>query len=206
MPTMRSSRSLVAVLLAALAVPTAVSAQTTGLEDMVGARAGQAEAELQRRGYVNTGGQQGDDRSYTNWWNERRGQCVTIATMNGRYDSITPSTAPDCGRSAAGNRRSGANNRQWDNDDRRRDRYSGDAREFRHHMPARGISDFSELQAICRAEASGRYDRRPSELTVNSPVNQRDGAVVRGWFDGEGKRTTFFNCRFDDQGRFMGMY
>ena len=71
-------------------------AQTTGLEDMVGARAGQAEMELQRRGYVNIRGEKGDDRAYTYWWNDDRRQCVTIATMDGRYSSIQPTLPPDC--------------------------------------------------------------------------------------------------------------
>ena len=93
--------SLAATSLLLSAVPSIAMAQATGLEDMVGARAGQAEGELQRRGYVNTGGQKGDDRSYTNWWNANRRQCVTIATMNGRYDSITPTTPPDCRQSAS---------------------------------------------------------------------------------------------------------
>lgn len=100
---MRFSRICVTAVsstLMAVAFPSAAGAQSTGLEDMVGARAGQAESELQRRGYVNTGGSKGDDRSYTNWWNADRRQCVTIATMNGRYDSITPTTAPDCRQSA----------------------------------------------------------------------------------------------------------
>ncbi len=78
----------------------AAIAQTSGLEDMVGARAGQAEGEIQRRGYVNVRGEKGDDRSYTYWWNAARRQCVTIATMNGRYDSITPTPAPDCRQAA----------------------------------------------------------------------------------------------------------
>lgn len=99
---MRFVKSLTATsLLLSAALPTIAYAQSTGLEDMVGARAGQAEGELQRRGYVNTGGQKGDDRSYTNWWNADRRQCVTIATMNGRYDSITPTTPPDCRQSAS---------------------------------------------------------------------------------------------------------
>lgn len=92
------------------AIPTAAAAQSTGLEDMVGARAGQAENELQRRGYVNTGGSDGDDRSYTNWWNASRRQCVTIATMDGRYASITPTTAPDCRQSASSRPQPGYNN------------------------------------------------------------------------------------------------
>ncbi|KQS04016.1 hypothetical protein ASG11_06925 [Sphingomonas sp. Leaf357] len=75
-------------------------AQSTGLEDMAGARAGQAEGELQRRGYRNVRGEKGDDRSYAYWWNADRRQCVTIATMNGRYSSITPTTPPDCRQSA----------------------------------------------------------------------------------------------------------
>ena len=49
------------------ALPAIAHAQSTGLEDMVGARAGQAEMELQRRGYVNIRGEQGDDRVYTYW-------------------------------------------------------------------------------------------------------------------------------------------
>lgn len=101
-----------------------------------------------------------------------------------------PTTAPDCRMSV--------------NDNRRSDRYSRDARHSRHHMPVRGVSDFTELQAICRAEASGRFDRRPSDLTVNAPIRQRNGAIVQGWFNEE-KRTTFFNCRFDEDGRFMGV-
>jgi hypothetical protein len=102
---------IVTTFLLSSALPAAAGAQSTGLEDMVGARAGQAEGELQRRGYVNTGGSKGDDRSYTNWWNAARRQCVTIATMNGRYDSITPTTAPDCRQAASMRPRPDSNTR-----------------------------------------------------------------------------------------------
>jgi hypothetical protein len=90
------SSSLVIGLIAVATAPQPALAQSTGLEDLVGARAGQAEGELERRGYRNVGGAKGDDRSYTNWWNADRRQCVTIATMDGRYASITQTTAPDC--------------------------------------------------------------------------------------------------------------
>lgn len=76
-------------------------AQSTGLDDLVGARAGQAENTVQNRGYRFVRGERGNDRSYTYWWNADRRQCVTIATMNGRYDSITPTTAPDCRQPAS---------------------------------------------------------------------------------------------------------
>lgn len=78
------------------AMPQGASAQSTGLDDMVGARAGQAEGEVQRRGYAFVRGEKGDDRSYTYWWNAARNQCVTIATMDGRYSSVTATPAPDC--------------------------------------------------------------------------------------------------------------
>lgn len=93
--------AVAALLLFSTALPSGANAQSTGLDNMIGARAGQAEGELRRRGYVNTGGSQGDDRSYTNWWNADRRQCVTIATMNGRYDSITATTPPDCHQPAS---------------------------------------------------------------------------------------------------------
>lgn len=64
-------------------------------------RAGQAESELGRRGYRFIRAEQGDDRGYTFWWNAARRQCVTIATMEGRYSSITSSPAPDCRQSAS---------------------------------------------------------------------------------------------------------
>ncbi len=96
-----------AAALATVFVAGAAVAQDTpyDLRDMVGARAGQAEGALARRGYVNVGGRTGDDRSWTNWWNADRRVCVTIATRNGRYDAITTAPAPDCQRSdVAGSR------------------------------------------------------------------------------------------------------
>ena len=75
-------------------------AQSTGLEDMVGARAGQAENGVQARGYRWVRTEKGDDRSYAYWWSDRRQQCVTIATMDGRYASVTPTLPPDCRQKA----------------------------------------------------------------------------------------------------------
>ena len=82
---MLRSVALGGLVLASIIVTTgAASAQSTGLDDLVGARAGQAEGELARRGYRLSSASKGDDRSYTNWWNADRRQCVTIATMDGR--------------------------------------------------------------------------------------------------------------------------
>lgn len=107
-PEARAITTVAGSLLLSLGLTTGGRAQSTGLDDLVGARAGQAEGELERRGYSNTGGSKGDDRSYTNWWNAALGQCVTVATRNGRYDSITATTAPDCRQPASPRPRAGS--------------------------------------------------------------------------------------------------
>lgn len=180
-----SSMALTAIAAPALTAPAKVQMQPTGLEDLVGARAGQAEAELQRRGYRNTGGAKGDDRSYTYWWSDQRRQCVSIATQNGRYESITPTLPPDCGQSTT------------------------PIRPRPPHSPppppgAAGVLP-GELSRYCRGEASARFDLRPSEITVNAPIRQPNGYIVQGWF-AQDKRTKFFNCRFDSNGRFLSVY
>ncbi|WP_409521478.1 YsaB family lipoprotein [Novosphingobium sp.] len=63
-----------------------------------------------------------------------------------------------------------------------------------------------ELSQLCRGQAANRFDRRPSEITVNAPIRQRDGSTVQGWYDREGKRTAFFTCRFDQDNRFLSVY
>ncbi len=96
---MRSTAIIMGLaLLTPLCAPLAASAQSTpsDVRDLVGARGSSGEAELMRRGYVNAGGQTGDDRVWTYWWNARRGVCLSVVTMNGRYDSIITTPAPDC--------------------------------------------------------------------------------------------------------------
>ncbi|MES1985930.1 MAG: hypothetical protein V4461_13355 [Pseudomonadota bacterium] len=93
----------VAFTLAAMAASSsAVQAQTPGdIRDLVGARAAGAETAMQARGYMFVKTRTGDDRKYSYWWNTRTRQCVTVATMDGRYDSITTSPAPDCNQRAS---------------------------------------------------------------------------------------------------------
>jgi hypothetical protein len=77
------------------------TAQTPGdVADLVGARGAGGESELQRRGYTLVRTQEGDDRKWSNWWNAARQQCLSVVTMNARYDSITSTPAPDCGQRA----------------------------------------------------------------------------------------------------------
>lgn len=88
-------------LLSPLILPSAALAQSTpsDVRDLVGARGSSGENALTTRGYVNVGGEPGDDRRWTYWWNERRGACLSVATVNGRYESIITTPAPDCRRS-----------------------------------------------------------------------------------------------------------
>jgi hypothetical protein len=184
----RLSAAGAALGLALATIPSVAQAQRTGLEDMIGARAGQAESELQRRGYRNVGGEKGDDRSYAYWWNDEHHQCVSIATMNGRYQSVTLTSAPDCRQEAGRDQR-------------------GSYRSDRRNHTGGGSVAPDDLSRVCRSEASGAFDRRPSEVTANAPIMQRNGYLVQGWYDrrDSSKGTKFFNCRFDLDGRFLGV-
>jgi len=58
------------------------------LADLVGARAGQAEGELERRGYTYQRGEELENGVATFWTEGNSGQCVEIITSDGRYQDI----------------------------------------------------------------------------------------------------------------------
>jgi hypothetical protein len=95
--------TLTALLALAPLAPAMAQNTPSDVRDLVGVRGSSGEGELASRGYVNVGGQTGDDRKWTYWWNERRGVCLSVATVNGRYDSIVATPAPDCRRQGPGN-------------------------------------------------------------------------------------------------------
>jgi hypothetical protein len=101
---MRNGILLSAILSGAALLAGQAAAQVTpsDVRDLVGARGSSGESELASRGYVNVGGQSGDDRKWTYWWNERRGVCLSVTTLNGRYDAIVSTPAPDCQRGGGG--------------------------------------------------------------------------------------------------------
>ncbi|MUG91359.1 hypothetical protein F7734_02185 [Scytonema sp. UIC 10036] len=67
------------------------------LSDLVGARAGQAENLVKKRGYrfVKTDSPSGD-AIYSYWQEAKTNYCVTIRTEQGRYQSIVYATPVDC--------------------------------------------------------------------------------------------------------------
>lgn len=65
-----------------------------GLQDLVGARAGSGESQLEDRGYRNTLSFKDGHSSYTNW---RKGShCVSVRTTDGHYASIVDVGTDDC--------------------------------------------------------------------------------------------------------------
>lgn len=68
------------------------------LADLVGAKAGQAEGELERRGYSYATGSTSGSAKYSSWFNRSTGRCVMIRTEEGRYQSIVQTNPTDCGR------------------------------------------------------------------------------------------------------------
>ena len=135
------------------AVGSAAQAQTpAGLNDLVGARAAGGETQMQSRGYTNVRTEKGDDRSYTYWWNSSSRQCIAVATMDGRYDSITSSPAPDCGQ--GNDRRADDRSNSGYNDDSRSG-YRGD-RGYRP-PPNYGSSSSNQRQSPSYVEQRDRY-------------------------------------------------
>lgn len=83
--------------IAFLATSVPALAQTpSDLRDLVGARAAGGETALQSRGYSLNHATQGDDRTWGYWWNHNTRTCITVATMDGRFDSIVTTPASDC--------------------------------------------------------------------------------------------------------------
>lgn len=87
-----------------LPLPAAAQVTPTDVRDLIGARAAGGESELASRGYVNVGGRTGDDRKWTYWWNDRRGVCLSVSTVGGRYDGIVSAPAADCRQDDGGYR------------------------------------------------------------------------------------------------------
>lgn len=95
---MKTSAVIPSALMATVLIGSAHAQSPAGLGDLVGARAAGAETQMRARGYGLIRTDKSDDRSYSYWWNGSTRQCVTIATMEGRYDSITGTPAADCGQ------------------------------------------------------------------------------------------------------------
>jgi hypothetical protein len=68
------------------------------LQDLVGARGGQAENAVIERGYEWRNTKKQGDSSFSFWMEKNTGNCVAIRTTNGRYGAIVYTSDRDCNR------------------------------------------------------------------------------------------------------------
>lgn len=66
------------------------------LRDLIGQRGGEAEDQLQERGYRLKNSSQSGNAVYSNWKEHSTGRCVTVRSVNGWYKSIVYSPEFDC--------------------------------------------------------------------------------------------------------------
>lgn len=94
---MRYRLNLLILAVALVAASSAVGQDIpSDLKDLVGARAAGGETQLKSRGYEFVNTTEGTDQKWSNWWNSRKKACVTVSTVEGRYDSIVSTLPADC--------------------------------------------------------------------------------------------------------------
>ena len=122
-----------------LAAPAIVSAQepVRNLQDLIGARGGDGEYQMQQRGYTHVRTSKEGDSSFTYWREYRSNKCVSVRTTDGRYQSIVYVPDFDCqeGQSSGGG---------WGSSSQAGDRgvtlyrdinFSGTSETFTHDVP-----------------------------------------------------------------------
>jgi hypothetical protein len=80
-----------------------VFAQTpSDVTDLVGVRAAGGETQLEARGYRFVTANMVRDTKWSFWWSERQRQCLSVATSDGRYETIKEVPATNCTASKNG--------------------------------------------------------------------------------------------------------
>lgn len=72
------------------------------VRDLVGTRAAGAETQLRNRGYSFVRTTEGNDRKWSVWWKSQTNTCITVTTIDGRYNSIVTSSYAECNQSGGG--------------------------------------------------------------------------------------------------------
>lgn len=104
------------------------------LVDLVGARAAGGETQLEARGYEFIAGNTVRETKWSFWLNGRTGQCVQVATADGRYTAINRVPQANCDQSG---------------------RPSGDGYASSPSRPDYGGGDRQSLTLICYGSGSG---------------------------------------------------
>jgi hypothetical protein len=58
------------------------------VDDLIDTRAGSLDSTMESRGFVNRGGYNQGNVSYTTWWNAFTNQCYSVTTYQGRVDEV----------------------------------------------------------------------------------------------------------------------
>ncbi len=171
------------VLLATIGIifTTSAFAQSTPreLRDLVGGRASTGESELQNRGYTWVKTTEGSDRKWSNWWNNSRRQCITVATVNGRYDSIVTSPAFDCNRNNDNNDNNNGNWGQTRPPSWAQGTWYGTGPNGEQIMLS--IANNGNVTANINGGNNSGYYGRGDTITINGVTSKviRDGAVIQ---------------------------
>lgn len=98
----RSLATAVAVSLAVSGMPAVAQSQApTELADLLGARGGDGEFQMQSRGYTLHHTAQSATSVYSYWWSQGGKKCVRVRTEDGRYQQINSVGNNDCGQKDA---------------------------------------------------------------------------------------------------------
>ena len=94
---MKTARYMVLGMAIMLAAGVVVAQEPVpSLQDLIGARGGDGEYQMERRGYTWIRTEKSGDSAYSYWQEQENGQCVTVRTTDGRYASIVFAPAFDC--------------------------------------------------------------------------------------------------------------
>ena len=157
-------RRLIPVVAGSLAMAIALNAhaQNAGdpvrdVQDLVGARGRDGEAQLQRRGYEYRWAEQSVDDVYSYWTQSRTGQCITVRTANGRYVSLVYNGGTaDCDR--------------------------GDPRNAQASAPSDAPSALRDMVGARAGQAEGEVRRRGYTYRRNERISNT--AVASFWVEG----------------------
>lgn len=87
---------------ASLTISPAMAKSASTLQDLIDARAGQAEGTLTQRGWAYVTGNKSAPETHGYWWNASRKDCVKVTTREGRYAAIDDTGASDCNQKSSG--------------------------------------------------------------------------------------------------------
>lgn len=79
-----------------LGIATVAGSPTDTLDQLAGLSIRQGEAALERLDYRFIQAYKRDGKIHATWWNDEQARCLTVASVDGRYQSVSESAATAC--------------------------------------------------------------------------------------------------------------